>query len=242
MSFERLAPSQSWEKNTTREGPTAQFGASAIDALCRNMSQKTVRSGDLISASDCLTESAIVVRSGIAALVHAFQDGRRQVLELLFPGDLMICDATDPNETCLLHAATDVTVCEIDCDTLFDLGLERTDIGRPLLDILRGIVLRKNRQLLDLGRKSAAERVASFLIAYEQRYTGPANGNGSIRLQVPRGIIADFLCLTRETISRNLAQFRDEGLIRLLRHDELEIVDAAGLRRRGSGEDAAVRV
>ena len=205
------------------------------------MSKRRVASGDPIVASGECDSRAVVIHSGIGALVHTYQDGRRQVLELLFAGDLLVSDYGAAGETCLLQAVTDVSVCEADGDALFEDALDRPEIARALFGVLRGSLLRKNRRLLDLGRKNAGERVASFLIEYGERSTSATLPGGPIRLMVPRGVIADLLCLTRETISRCMALFRDEGLIRTSKHDEVEIIDLPGLRRRARGEDEAVR-
>lgn len=240
MSLERLAPSPNSQSNASGEGPTARLDGPMIDTICNAMSERHVSPGDALVAPDSRA-STVVIRSGIAAQMHTFQDGRRQVLELLFPGEILFCEPSEVPDTCQVHAATNVTICESDCDALFDLGLQYPDIGRSLFEVMRGILRRKNRQLLDLGRKTAGERVASFLLEYEERSSGAGTPDGPIRLMVPRDIIADLLCLTRETISRCLASFRDENLIRIHRHDQVEVVDAAGLRRRANGEDLVGR-
>jgi CRP/FNR family transcriptional regulator len=118
------------------------------------------------------------------------------------------------------------------------LGIEVPEIGRTLFDVLKEFISRKNTHLLDLGRKRADERVASFLVEYGRRAPRENADGTSINLLVPRGTIADFLCLTRETVSRSFTQLREEGLINQNNHDEIDIIDFPALCRRASGDDS----
>lgn len=66
-----------------------------------------------------------------------------------------------------------------------------------------------------LGRKSAKEKVASFLVTLAERNGTPIGGYTSFSLPMSRTDIADFLGLTVETVSRTLTRLRKENLIAL---------------------------
>ena len=66
-----------------------------------------------------------------------------------------------------------------------------------------------------LGRKSAAEKVASFLCVLVDRVGENLSGFQQVELPMSRGDIADFLGLTTETISRTLTQMRKNGIIEI---------------------------
>jgi CRP/FNR family transcriptional regulator len=81
-----------------------------------------------------------------------------------------------------------------------------------------------------LGRKTATERLASFLVLLAERSERlPGRGSNLVRLPMSRSDIADYLGLTKETVSRVVSSFRRVRLIRLRAVDEVEIVDRAGL-------------
>ncbi len=91
-------------------------------------------------------------------------------------------------------------------------------------------------QMVVLGRKTAVERLATFLVKLSERQArlgGPAD---AVSLPMSRGDIADYLGLTPETVSRTLTQMKVAGLIRLqsasrillLRRDELDALAAGG--------------
>jgi CRP-like cAMP-binding protein len=75
-----------------------------------------------------------------------------------------------------------------------------------------------------LGRKTATERIATFLIVTG----GPRMGN-LVRLPMSRSDIADYLGLTKETVSRVLSAFRRDRLIRLRAMHEVELLDREAL-------------
>ena len=92
------------------------------------------------------------------------------------------------------------------------------------------------RQMVLLGRKTAAERLASFfleLLDREERVSGQSVR--SFDLSMSRIDIADYLGLTKETVSRMLSELRSRALIRLERQDRVEVIDRAGLTEMAEG-------
>jgi CRP/FNR family nitrogen fixation transcriptional regulator len=69
--------------------------------------------------------------------------------------------------------------------------------------------------LMLLGRKSASERIASFLLEMAERL--PEHGDCVVCLPMTRTDVADYLGMTIETVCRNLAQFRRDGTIAIER-------------------------
>jgi CRP/FNR family transcriptional regulator len=88
------------------------------------------------------------------------------------------------------------------------------------------------QQMVLLGRKTATERLASFLLLLTRRAARiPGREPNLVTLPMSRSDIADYLGLTKETVSRVLSALRRDRLIRLRAVEEIEIVDAEGLDR-----------
>jgi CRP/FNR family transcriptional regulator len=146
--------------------------------------------------------------SGALRTSRLMPDGRRYVADFLFPGDFV-----GLNDGALRSTTADTL-----CDTIlvrcsrrqFDAKLEADRrLGRMILSVLTGRLSNAQERMLLLGRKSAAERVASFLLMMADR----AGGN-AIELPMTRSDIADYLGLTIETISRIISRFKARNFIR----------------------------
>jgi CRP-like cAMP-binding protein len=70
-----------------------------------------------------------------------------------------------------------------------------------------------------LGRKSAAEKVATFLVTFAHRLGHGSSGPIALRLPMTRHDMADYLGLTIETVSRTLTRLRQEGVITFASQD-----------------------
>jgi CRP/FNR family transcriptional regulator len=91
-----------------------------------------------------------------------------------------------------------------------------------------------------LGRKTAAERLASFFNELLERQERGGREGPFLDLPMNRLDIADYLGLTKETVSRMLAELRSRGLIRLETQNRVEVLDRVGLvdLAQGNGGDA----
>lgn len=151
------------------------------------------------------------VTSGVLRLTRLLADGRRQVIAFGYPGDIVGFPAAGLHHT--------------DCEALTDVRLQpfrRTHLengeGDPKLHCaLLQAALREISGMQDhfmmLGRKSAAEKLASFLCVMAERVGEDLGAYRQINLPMSRSDIADFLGLTTETVSRTFTQLRKSRII-----------------------------
>ena len=109
--------------------------------------------------------------------------------------------------------------------------------GQALLQLAASELAETREQMLSLGRKSATEKLATFLVRIARR--GAAVGQASNTIQIPmkRCEIADFLGLTIETVSRNFTKLKVSRVIRLKSNSEVEILNPAMLEAIADGDD-----
>ena len=147
------------------------------------------------------------VESGCARTVRLMEDGRRLIGEFLFAGDLFGWEALDDHDFGV-EAVTPLIIRRYprrDLEALCDESIS----FRRRLDQLAAAKLRSSWQrLIVLGRKSALERIAGFLLEMADRTTGDG-----AELPMTRGDIADYLGLTIETVCRGLTQLRQSGIV-----------------------------
>ncbi len=170
------------------------------------------------------------VISGFVKLVRALPDGRTQILGFREMGDFLLLGTTR-QQTVTVEAVGLVQACRFSWSRLKGHLQTHPQALALLLGKSQEQLEGMQSHLFDLGRKSARERVASFLMRY-----GIARGESQGRrildahLLLTRGEIADFLGLTTETVSRTLAQMVKEGLVALGRAQAIYVLDRGRLR------------
>ena len=150
------------------------------------------------------------VVSGAIRCCKLLADGRRHVSEFYLPGDFIGLDA----ETSYLftaEAVTDTTVVRYSRRSVDALAAQEPRIGRRLLSMACHGLSTAQQKLVLLGRMTAEERIASFLLDLAGR-----NGETDrVSLPMSRTDIGDHLGLTMETVSRGLSHLKSEGIISL---------------------------
>lgn len=162
------------------------------------------------------------VVEGAVMLTKLLPDGRRQVVELLGPGDVFGL-AHDDAYACSAETLTPATIA-----THERSALERDPVlASRLLRRFEAQLCVMHSHALVLGRMSALERVAFFLL----RLMPEGMVGGTLHLSMTRQEIADFLGLTLETVSRAFSELKRRGFVALQRADEVRIQDRGSMRR-----------
>lgn len=150
------------------------------------------------------------VEEGVIAVYKTLPDGRRQIIDFAYPGDLiglgvlgehvLSAQATVPSKVRCLSAAALERIAETDAG----LALKLYKSVCQELAATRSL-------LVTVGQRSAIERVAAFLVALHRRTA--SDGSTAVKLAMRRSDIADLLGLTIETVSRTLTKLRAMSVI-----------------------------
>ena len=172
------------------------------------------------------------VISGAVRTCKLMADGRRQVGEFALPGDLFGLDGIGT----YFYAAEAIVDTQLVCYSRRMLDEltghdQSTARGLQLLTLKR--LTWAQKRLLLLGRKTALERVASFLLEMQER---SSDAGGCLTLPMSRYDIADHLGLTVETVSRSFGILKQRRAITLQDAQRIRIVDRSMLEHL-SGED-----
>jgi len=172
-------------------------------------------------------EAAEHVYKVVSGAVRAFRilaDGRRQISEFYLPGDCFGLEA-GVTHRCSAEALTDTQLIVARRTSLTERAGQSPELARSLWRLVVGDLQRSQDHVLMLGRRSAAERLASFLIDLARRSRAGEN----LELPMSRLDIADFLGLTIETVSRTLTQFQESRLIQLASCRSIRLRDRTAL-------------
>jgi CRP-like cAMP-binding protein len=217
---------------------TRPIGSSAdcdddMHLLQRAGSKMRFDRGETIFNEGDPAEHAYRVVSGAVRLCKHMSDGRRQIAQFLLPGDFFsFVEMTEHSFTA--EAVCDLVLACYPQRQITRLTEERLGLRRYFGSLLSRRVRDVQNHLVMLGRQTAKEKVASFLVMLIER-----QGAENSRLAVPmsRQDIADYLGLTIETVCRVLSSMKREKLIDIPGLHELTIRDSNALYALAEGEE-----
>ena len=224
-------------------------GARAF-SVCGSLSPEDLEGLDAIADRAQMTTGETLMRQGDAAghvfnitsgSVRVFKllpDGRRQITGFLFAGDFVGLGSGDTHAFSA-EAIEPTTVCRFRKAEYWALIRQRPSLEAALLDRATHELAAAQDQMLLLGRKTARERVASFLLDLPDRDPIRTVDSNEVRLSMTRAEIADYLGLTIETVSRELTKLKTAGVIRMLSLNDLRVDQPERLRAVAEGRDQA---
>jgi CRP/FNR family nitrogen fixation transcriptional regulator len=173
-----------------------------------------------------------LILEGAVMLSKLLPDGRRQIIELLGSGDVFGLTTTRQHDVCA-ETLTHAKIVSYDRATVEG----SLPVQAMIAERLKAQMCALHDHAVLLGRKSAIERVATFLMRLVpdrggHGCIGPgAKDQASVRVPLTRQEIADYLGLTLETVSRAFSHLRREGLLIYGRHDDVMIANVCKLCR-----------
>ena len=203
--------------------------ASHIVAI--SMPQKAA-AGENVFSEDDEADGVYEVVAGMLRLYKLLPDGRRQIIGFLGPGQIFGL-GSEGLHTYAAEAVNDVMLRRYPRAGFFRLFDEVPGLARRLLAVTSNELRAAQDQMLLLGRKGAAEKVASFLLLLMAEQQGV---DDEVSVPMSRGDIADYLGLTVETVSRTFTKLRIEGAIALPTANHVAIRDRDQLEDFASGQ------
>ena len=175
------------------------------------------------------------ITSGSLRVYKLLPDGRRQITGFLFAGDFLGL-AISEFYVFSAEAIEPTTVCRFRKGPFRALVESSRPLEHMLLRRTSHELAAAQNQMLLLGRKTAIERLASFLLDLPGHDPARPTMPGHVRLPMRRGEIADYLGLTIETVSRVLTRMKAQGIISMPSQNDLVVERPELLRAHAAGE------
>lgn len=205
-----------------------------LGELSRYTTRKTIHAGGELHGQGEKVHSYANILRGVVKLTKMMPDGRQQIVGLQFAPDFT--GRPFSNESALsAEAATDTEVCAIPKSTLDRLVNNSPDLERRLYNQALVELDEARDWMLTLGRKTAREKVASFLHLIATHIDPDKSEVLKFELPLTRQDIGDFLGLTIETVSRQMTKLRQEKVIHVENnrsvtvHDLDRLAEVAGI-------------
>lgn len=200
-------------------------------SLNRIARQRKIPAGQTIFSDEDEVDFFGIVVNGVVKLSKTLPDGREQIVGLSFTTDFL--GRTFSQQTSFFaEAATDVELCCFPHDEFEGVLKQFPTLEHRLFeDTLNELDAARDWMLL-LGRKTAEEKVASFLLMIARRCaqfgcSGAAANLGGFVFDLPltRGEMADFLGITIETVSRQITKLKNQDIISVVDNRSIALLD-----------------
>jgi CRP/FNR family transcriptional regulator len=188
---------------------------------------------ETVFAQEEMTTSFYNLLDGAMRLYKLLPDGRRQIVGFALPGDFLGM-TTSPRHNFSADAIGEVVVCRFARAPFLQFIEDKPHLLRRINDLAVRELNKAQDHMVLLGRRSAEEKVAAFLIGWRDRLEPLSGPSRTVPLPMSRQDIADYLGLTIETVSRTFTKLERErvldilpGCVRLLDPARAEAMAAA---------------
>lgn len=191
---------------------------------------KPLHKNDFLYRDGDKSNAIYAVRSGCVKTMTESANGDEQIVGFHLPGELLGLDGfAEGTHTCNAMALETSSVCELPLDQLETLCHELPGLQKQMRRIMGKEVNNDHKLLLLLGKMTAEERLASFLLSLSTRMEERHWKDSEFNLSMPRQDIANYLGMAVETVSRLFAAFQTDKIIEVDRR-HITIVDMPRLK------------
>lgn len=216
-------------------GDISGVAAPDLQRLADLADNLSLKAGSALVCEGDMAPYIFNVALGSLRVFKQLPDGRRQITGFLFAGDFL---GLVVGQTYAFSAEAMETsiVRRFRKGPFRDLVEQSRSLEHMLLHRTSHELVAAQNQMLLLGRKTAIERMASFLLDLPSHDPSRPSTGGLVRLPMKRSEIADYLGMTVETVSRVLTRLRAGGVIAMPNKSELIVERPERLRRHAQGE------
>ena len=201
--------------------------------------KESYKRGQLLFRAGDAFDYVYAIRSGSVKTYVCTQDGRVQITGVRIAGELLGLSALASGQySCEARALETTSVCKVDAERLDELAQRIPSIQYQMLRIMSGHIRQDEELMLLLGKRSAEERLAEYLIGLSRRFAARSFSATQFRLSMSRSEIGNYLGIAEETVCRLLARFQEAGLIVTDRR-HVRLVDLAQLQAVAKTRSAA---
>jgi len=191
------------------------------------------RPGETVFAQEEMTTSFYNLLEGVMRLYKLLADGRRQIIGFALPGDFLGLAASSRHNFSA-DAIGAVELCQFSRSGFAKFSQNKPDLLRRINELAVKELGQAQNHMVLLGRRSAEEKVATFLVGWRNRMAELPGPSHTLPLPMSRQDIADYLGLTIETVSRTFTKFERDGVIEIV-HGGVRILNPARAQALAAG-------
>ncbi|MFJ5486288.1 Crp/Fnr family transcriptional regulator [Hansschlegelia beijingensis] len=189
------------------------------DLLHSTQISETIRipAGETVFIAGEPARSVFTIKSGTLRLYRILPDGRRQIVGFIGAGDFLGL-ALAGRYSYSADAVDDVCACRIDRGLYMSFMSKRPHLLRRLHELANQELILAHDHMVLLGRRSAEEKVAAFLLSLRERMRRLGTSMVTLALPMSRADLADYLGLTIETVCRVVSKLARQKVLLVVPH------------------------
>lgn len=196
-------------------------------AICATLDQEELREleqlghrlryrpNEAVFTQEEVVTSCYNLLEGVLRLYKLLPDGRRQIVGFVLPGDFLGLSATD-RYAISANTVGSAVVCHFSKRPFARFVEGKPNLLRRIHEFATRELSEAHEQMVLLGRRSAEEKVATFLVKWRDRLAQIGSATAITPLPMSRQDIADYLGLTIETVSRTFTKLERDGVIEIV--------------------------
>jgi CRP-like cAMP-binding protein len=200
--------------------------------IVNKINHKEFSKGDVIFNEGNIANTLYFINEGKIKLYKYTKDGKEQILHILSEGDFFgELELIKPAKYGFnSKAIEDAKICTLTKDEMKDIMMKNPEIGIKVLETVGERLSKVENLVQNLATNDVDSRMAYLIIELIEKYGENVGGNISVKLPISREDMANYIGVTRETISRKLKKFEDENLIKIIGTKTIIIIDEVGLK------------
>lgn len=193
--------------------------------------RQTCKRGEVLFRPGDDLDYVYAIRGGAVKTYVCTEDGRVQITGFHFAGELLGLSALASRRySCEAMALETTSVCKVAIGRLDELARKIPVIQYQLIRIMSGQIQRDEELLLLLGKRSAEERLAAYLLGVSRRFARRNFSATQFTLSMSRGDIGNYLGVAEETVCRIFSRFHEQGVVTIRRRN-IQLNDLERLRQ-----------
>ncbi|NFV13220.1 Crp/Fnr family transcriptional regulator [Clostridium sp. FAM 1755] len=191
------------------------------------------KKGEAICNEGDKSETLVIINEGKVKLCKLTKEGKEQIIHILSSGDFFgELNLFNDNESYNFsaYAISDVKICTLTKQKMDDILLKNPDISLKILKEVTKRLAETETLAQNLATNDADIRIANMILDFGEKYGVNKEEYIEIKLPINREEMANYVGVTRETISRKLSKFEDLEIIKLVGNKVIIIKDKDALK------------
>ena len=207
--------------------------------LNRDSRSATMKRNDSFSDEALLQWPIVAVSSGVLSLQHLLHDGRKSIAALFMRGDIIDLRKISSRNRGSLIALAKSEICRLPPEVFTQIIVSNPEANKIVWNNLREQTFRAIDHSVDLAKKQALEKLASFIFECCHRDIDQSANRSKVNIPIRRIDLAEYIGMQPETVSRCFRDLEDKSIIKFNKLSSLTIENVPALRRIANGDKTA---